>query len=342
MPFLYSALACTRIPLYTAGSQERLVPLTTGQRATFALSTSELEQFHKDGVAGPFDLYEPDEMQAMLRTLTPKLVNTKTAIYHQPGTAAGVTNLASYDRHLDIDFLSDHITRPEIVDRVSSILGPDVLCWRTELFPKYPGDEGTDWHQADTFSGVNGEGKPQILWPQDAEFGGTLTAWCAFTEATVDMGCLQVIPGSHKTMNYDESKTLRYDAGAINNVEKNGVKRGLFGYDYRQLQKDPDWTPDESQAVSLSMRRGQFVIFWSTLMHASHPHIGKTQDMRLGFAGRYLPTHVRVYPFSDTLDEFGGSASLEKFGCVLVSGQDHYGHNKFVTYNVNGTPFAVG
>lgn len=317
------------------------IPLTSTQRATFALTPGELERFHQDGYAGPFDLYDPDEMKANLQALTPKLVNTKTAVYHQEGTAAGVTNLASYDRHLDVDFLAEHITRPEIVDRVSSILGPDTLCWRTELFPKYPGDEGTDWHQADTFRGVNGAGQPQILWPEDAEFGGTLTAWCAFTDATVDMGCLQIIPGSHKTMNYDESKTMQYNADAINSVEKNGVKRGLFGYDYRQLQKDPDWSPDESAAVSLAMRRGQFVIFWSTLMHASHPHLGKTQERRLGFAGRYLPTRAQVYPFTDTLEEFGGSASLDKFGCVLVSGEDRHGHNKFVTHTLRGTPFRV-
>lgn len=315
--------------------------MTSAARTAYALTANELEQFYRDGFAGPFDLYEPDDMQAKLRALTPKLLNTKTATYKQDGAMSGVTNLANYDRHLDIDFLAEHITRPEIVDRVSTILGPDTLCWRSEFFPKYPGDEGTDWHQADNFSNVAGSKHPQIVWPEDSEFGGTITVWCAFTDATVDMGCLQFIPGSHKTMNYDESKTMDYNAESINGVEKNGVKRGFFGYDYRQLQKDPDWSPDESKAMSLPMRRGQFVIFWSTLMHASHPHIGKTQDMRLGFAGRYLPTQVRVYPFSNSLEEFGGSASLEKFGCVLVSGHDHYGHNKFVTHTVNGTPFQV-
>src|SRR6266704_2445664 len=72
---------------------------------------------------------------------------------------------------------------PEIVHRVTSILGPDLLCWRTEFFPKYPGDEGTDWHQADTFA--NASGQPQICWPDDQkEFGGTITVWTAFTEAT--------------------------------------------------------------------------------------------------------------------------------------------------------------
>ncbi|GLW09721.1 chemotaxis protein CheX [Microtetraspora sp. NBRC 13810] len=304
-----------------------------------ALSGQEIEKFHRDGYIGPFDLYEPEEMEQNLRALRPKLLNTRNAIYGQGRTVSGVTNLANYDRHIDVDFLADHLTRPEIVDRVSSLLGPDVLCWRSEFFPKYPGDEGTDWHQADNFSNVAGSKHPQIVWPEDADFGGTITVWAAFTEASVETACLQFIPGSHKTMNYDESKVMGYDADSIGKVEKNGVRRGFFGYDYRQLQKDPNWSPDESKAKSMVMRQGQFIIFWSTLMHASHPHAGLTDQMRLGFAGRYLPTSVRVYPFSETLQEFGGEATLDKFGCVLVSGTDSFGHNRFIDQTVNGTPF---
>jgi non-heme Fe2+,alpha-ketoglutarate-dependent halogenase len=308
----------------------------------FALSADELEQFARDGYIGPFDLYTEEEMEGHFKAIRPKLLRTKTSIYSDGQTESGNTNLAaSYDRHLDVDFLAEHITRPEIVDRVSSILGPDTLCWRTELFPKYPGDEGTDWHQADNFSSVDGAKHPHIVWPEDAEFGGTITAWTAFTEASVQNGCLQFIPGTHTSMNYDESKIMEYNPDVINNMEKDGVKRGLFGYDYRQLQKDPDWRPDESKAVSQVMRRGQFILFWSTLMHASHPHSGETDQMRLGFASRYLPTQVKVYPFSDELHEFGARASLKKFGNVLVSGEDRYGHNRFVDSTVNGFRFPV-
>ncbi|MFJ3895188.1 chlorinating enzyme [Streptomyces sp. NPDC090083] len=311
------------------------------QSSDFSLSATELEQFRRDGYLGPFDLYEEDEMEQHLRRLRADLLDTDLAIYSSDNSASGTTNLANYDRHLDVDFLSEHITRPEIVDRVSSVLGPDTLCWRSEFFPKYPGDEGTDWHQADNFSNVAGSKHPQIVWPEDAGFGGTVTVWTAFTPATVETGCLQFIPGSHRTMNYDESKTMTYDPTAINRREKDGVRRGFFGYDYRQLQKDPEWRPDESAAVSQVMRQGQFVIFWSTLMHASHPHAGLSKQMRLGFAGRYLPTSVQVYPHSSALQEFGGSASLEKFGNVLVSGRDVYGHNRFVETSQRGYPFQV-
>ncbi|WP_236598002.1 chlorinating enzyme, partial [Burkholderia sp. E168m23] len=223
------------------------------------MSQQELADFHRNGYIGPFDLYPSDQMEANLQALRPKLLNTKKAIYSQEKSISGVTNLANYDRHLDVDFLASHITRPEITDRVASILGPDVLCWRSEFFPKYPGDEGTDWHQADNFSNVAGSKHPQIVWPEDAQFGGTITVWSAFTDATIENGCLQFIPGTHRTMNYDESKVMEYREDAINNREKQGVRRGFFGYDYRQLQKDPNWSPDESQAKSMVMRQGQFI-----------------------------------------------------------------------------------
>lgn len=301
----------------------------------YRLSQSELDQFRQDGFIGPFDLYEADEMEKHLRALRPQMMSTKKAVYAGKEAVSGATNLASYDRHIDIDFLAQHITRPEIVDRVTSILGPNTLCWRTEFFPKYAGDEGTDWHQADNFSNVAGSKHPQILWPEDAEFGGTITVWAAFTEATVENGCLQFIPGSHTEMNYDESKHMHYNDKMINQVNKGGVLRGFFGYDYRELQKDPNWVPDESKAVSQIMKQGQFIIFWSTLMHASHPHSGITNKMRLGYAARYVPTQVRVYPYSEGLEEFGGKASLDKFGSVLTSGRDEFHYNRLINRTVN-------
>jgi non-heme Fe2+,alpha-ketoglutarate-dependent halogenase len=50
---------------------------------------------------------------------------------------------------------------------------------------------------------------------------------------------------------------------------------------------------------------------------------------------------VQVYPYSDALVEFGGAASLERFGNVLVSGHDDYHHNRFVDRTVNGHPFTA-
>ncbi len=309
-----------------------------GKGRAFALSEQELKSFRANGFFGPFKVYEPEEMTAAWRRERLALMDRSAAVYGDEAASSGNTNISNYDRHLDSEFLAGHIGRARIVDRVVSALGPDVLCWRTEFFPKYPGDEGTDWHQADTFA--NASGAPQILWPDELkEFGGTITVWTAFTEATVDNGCLQFIPGSHQQMNYDETKKMHYDPDRINQESKGGTRRGFFGYDYRELQKDKDFVPDEAQAVSMVMKPGEAIMFWSTLMHASHPNDGPEQQMRMGFASRYVPTSVRVYPDTESIEEYGGQVSLERFGSVLVAGQDTYGHNKLVDRTTRGHVF---
>jgi non-heme Fe2+,alpha-ketoglutarate-dependent halogenase len=304
----------------------------------FTLTEAEVASFRANGFIGPFTVYQPEEMRAEWKKRRLRMLDRSNAVYQDEAAVSGVTNISNYDRHLDDEFLARHICRPEIVDRVSSLLGPDVLCWRTEFFPKYPGDEGTDWHQADTFA--NASGQPQIVWPEDREYGGTITVWTAFTEANIDNGCLQFIPGTHRSMNYDETKRMAYRPEQVNAKSKDGVARGFFGYDYRELQIDPNFKPDESKARSMVMRPGQCIIFWSTLMHASHPHSGKTQEMRMGFASRYVPSHVRVYPNTDYVEEYGGKVSLERYGAVVVAGVNNEPGNRIATHTTTGLEFA--
>lgn len=306
----------------------------------YALSAEELVFFHENGYLGPITIYQPDEMAAIWKAIHLETLDRTHAPYPDLEASAGAPNINNYDRHLDIELLARHVCNPKIVDRAASILGPDVLCWRSEFFPKYPGDEGTDWHQADTFA--NASGKPQLLWPGESadDFGaGTLTVWTAFTDSTKENGCLQIIPGTQHQMNYDETKPMDYDERRINAVTKEGVTRGFFGYDYRQLQIDPDWKPDEKHAVDLVMDKGQCVIFWSTLMHASRPNAGTGRDYRMGFAARYVPTKVRIYPETTRIDEYGGSISLDNWGALLVRGRDDFGHNKIATKTLRGTPY---
>ncbi|BBY22242.1 chlorinating enzyme [Mycobacterium stomatepiae] len=311
----------------------------TGQRVDAGLSADEVAAFRQRGFHYPIKVYEPDVIRDRWRHERLALMDRSHAVYSED-QLSGSTNISNYDRHLDSTFLAEHICHPEIVSRVKSVLGPDVLCWRSEFFPKYGGDEGTDWHQADTFA--NASGTPQILWPNEVkEFGGTITVWTAFTDATIETGCLQFIPGTQAEMFYDETKFMKYDPDVANLVKDGGTRRGFFGYDYRDLQKDPDWQVPAENAVSIELKAGEAVMFWSTLMHASHPHLGGERPMRLGYVGRYVPTCVRVYPDTEVVDEYGGTISLDKYGAIVVSGRDTYGHNRLATQTTRGFPFPV-
>lgn len=301
------------------------------------LQDDELEFFRTNGYFKPIKVYEPEEIERLWKKERFNLLDRSNAVY-QLDEISGNTNISNYDRHLDMDFFADHITHPAIVGRVCSVLGPDVVCWRSEFFPKYPGDEGTDWHQADTFA--NASGRPQIIWPKNKEFGGTITVWTAFTDTTIETGCMQFIPGTQGTMYYDEEKEMKYAPDTINSqVKEGGIKRGFFGYNYQDLKRDPDWEPDMSKAVSVELKAGEAVMFWSTLMHAAHGHAGKTNKMRLAYVGRYIPTSVAVYPDTSDIEEYGGRISLERFGSVLVAGEDRFGINRLSAETTRGHKF---
>ncbi|KGS16018.1 chemotaxis protein CheX [Pseudomonas coronafaciens] len=295
----------------------------------FSLTKQELQQFDRDGFIGPFTLYEPEEMKQMHKTIRAQLFNRTHAPYDAPLDVA-ITN---YDRHLDVDLLTSHVFRKEIVHRVRSILGPDVICWRSEFIPKYPGNEGTDWHQADTFAHASGE--PQLVWPEGEPFGGAINVWTGFTDATQENGCMQFIPGSHKQMNYDETRGMTFDPVTNNNVVKGQYPRGFNGYDYTTLQKDKSWKPDEASAVPIVMKAGQFVIFRSMLMHSSLPN-STTDKTRLGYVARYVPGRVKVYPDTDYVKEFGGEYRLDRFGVVQVSGTTTDPKNRVARKSLSG------
>lgn len=301
---------------------------------SFHMTPDELKGFKANGFAGPFDLYDPDTMKREYEEIRPQLFDRSRAVYELDNTSL----LAGYDRHLDVEFFSAHILRREIVHKTQDILGPDVICWRSEMFPKYPGDEGTDWHQSDTFA--HASGAPQVVWPTAQGFGGAVTVWTAITDSTEETGCLRFIPGTHEEMFYDESKEMKYSPEMVNQLKKNGIKRGFFGYDYRNLQKDPNFTPDESAAVSMEMHAGQFVIFWSTLMHSSFPN-STTNKTRLGFTARYVPATVRVYPDTDVIEEYGSRLSLGKYGVVLVAGEDRLRLNRVRNTSTRGFEFRA-
>lgn len=313
---------------------------TNDTRRTHAFTDEEVAQFERDGYIGPVKLYEEAEMVDRWKHIQRALRDRSHALY--PDVILGKPiGIANYDRHLDIDLLSEHIMMPEIVDRLTSLLGPNVLCWRSEFFPKYQGDEGTDWHQAATFA--HATGTPQIVWPsKDGEeaFVGTITVWTAFTHSTKTNGCLQLMPGTHTYMNYDETKGMTFDDENRGKHSDAGVTRGFFGYDYRQLQKDPNWKPDESQAFPMVLKPGECVFFWSNVMHASLPHTGTLKDYRMGYAARYVPAEVKVYPGIHALKEYGQDISLAEHGSVLVAGTDEYGHNDLATESRRGYRFV--
>jgi len=290
-------------------------------QGNFRLSKEEEQFFYENGYAGPFTLYEPEEMTRIWEEVRMDLLDTSRAPFPH--------SKLNYDRHLDIPALNKAISDPRIVDRISSILGPDVLSWRTEWFPKYPGDEGTDWHQAESF--VEFEGTEKLA-PTAQEEGRPweLTAWVAMSEATKENGCLKLMPKSHRTWYFDEKRNIKFEPENFNKRKNDaGQQSGFYGYDYDKLKLDPTWVPDESQAVHMEVKPGQFFIFTSRCMHGSNPNTSK-DSIRFGWATRFVPTHVKVYEGQASFHHFGEELPLDRYTTVLVKGEDRYRHNRVI------------
>jgi non-heme Fe2+,alpha-ketoglutarate-dependent halogenase len=268
--------------------------------------------FDENGYIGPFTIYQPEETEAMWKKVRVQLLDKKNAVYGN--------NQMNYDRHLDNKILSDIVSHPAIVRRVQSILGPNILCWRTEWFPKYPGSEATAWHQAESFVAFEGDSKLVPTEPHDGSW--ELTVWFAFTDAMRETACLKVVPKTHRTWFFDEKRNVPYDPDST---------AGFYGYDFEKLKIDPNWKPDESEAIHFEMRAGQVLMFTSRCLHASEANTTKDK-IRMGLAIRYIPTDVKVYPYHEgQFTHFGEVFPLEKYSTMLVGGQDTYGHNKIIS-----------
>lgn len=284
----------------------------------FHLSETEKKFFSDNGYVGPFTLHEPEEMTRIWDQVRMDILDTSAAAFPD--------SRLNYDRHLDLTALNQMISHPRVVDRISSILGPDVLCWRSEWFPKYPGDEGTDWHQAQSFVEFEGTEKLVPTEPEEDK-PWELTAWVAMTEATRQNGCLKVMPTSHRTWYFDEKRNIAFEPENINKLNTEGQKSGFYGYDYDQLKLDPNWKPDEEKAVHMEVKPGQFFIFTSRCMHGSNSNSTES-SVRFGWATRFVPTHVTVYAEQDEFHHFGEVMPLDRYSTVLVAGENRYSHNR--------------
>jgi non-heme Fe2+,alpha-ketoglutarate-dependent halogenase len=291
------------------------------------LTPDEMARFERDGVFGPFKIYEPDVARELLKAIRMRNVDRTHALHR---------NDVNYDRHFDIPELSQHIGHPNIVGRVRVLLGMDLLCWRTEFFPKFPGAPGTEWHQVANYRYATGV--PMLEPAADrADDHLDITVWTAFTEATRENGCLRFLPGSHKKIYYDESSAVTRRTDQYRSIEAPGQ---FFGYDFQEFKVDPTWMPDEDQAVAMEMHAGECVIFTAKCVHASFPNTTKRQT-RFAITARYTSTDVRVYAHERKFRAHGGDFDLDAvdYACVLVSGRDRYGHNRIRSYNNLGQPF---
>lgn len=128
------------------------------------------------------------------------------------------------------------VCHPKVVDVLGEIIGPNVKCMQSMLFIKQSGKPGQAWHQDENF-----------IPTRDRSLTGV---WIALDPATVENGCLSVIPGSHRP-------GVIYPSRDHNNP------------DYDSAPEAFDFPHDPTNATVVEIAPGDVIFFNGYLLHGS-------------------------------------------------------------------------
>jgi phytanoyl-CoA hydroxylase len=182
------------------------------------------------------------------------------------------------------------LLHPRIVSALVGVIGPNVKAMQSMLFIKSEGKPGQAWHQDEFFIPTRDR---------------SLTAvWIALDDATVENGCLWVLPGSHK--------------------------RGVL-YPSRE-QTDPrfDCTTEaynfpyhEKDAVPVEIPAGTALFFNGYLLHRSLENSGR-HGYRRALANHYMSAES-LLPWRPPVDG-QHMAGADYRDIVMVAGEDPYAY----------------
>lgn len=168
--------------------------------------------------------------------------------------------------HLLFTWLADLVRRDAIVDAIEDLYGPNLLCWTTNFFIKEAANPAfVSWHQDSTYWGLD---RPDVV-----------TAWVALTASHKANGAMEFIPGTHTS-----DQIPHRDTFAKNNLLTRGQEVAV--------EVDP------GKAVAIELSPGEMSLHHVRLVHGSPPN--PSNDRRIGFAIRYIPTRVRQVAGEDS------------------------------------------
>ena len=156
--------------------------------------------------------------------------------------------------HKISDAIVKFVKHPKIVRILRTLISPNVKCMQSMLFVKGPGKPGQSWHQDEYY-----------IPTRDRSLAG---AWIAIDDATVENGCLWVIPGSQRDGYLHK----------INPVE-NTEYREQFSCDLSPFM--------EEDAVPVQITKGSVIFFNGYILHRSLRN--KTEDrFRMSLVSHYM------------------------------------------------------
>jgi chlorinating enzyme len=233
------------------------------------LTDAQVAQYERDGFICPVDAFPVEQAAAWSARLE--------AFERAEGQK--MTRGHNFKPHLLFPWVDEIVHSPQVLDAVEDLIGPDIRLFHLTVWPKDPGSGAyVSWHQDATYFALD----PICH----------VTAWVALTDAPVESGCMEVVPGSHKL------GQLRH--AEMQNTE-NLLSRG------QTLTEEVDC----SRTVFMPVKAGQFSLHHTHLVHNSRPN--RSRHRRVGLGISYIPTHARC-------------TAKSRVTAMLVRGQDRYGN----------------
>lgn len=211
------------------------------------LTEEQIESYRDSGYLAPLDGIDTADANAMRDDLDAFEALNKIS--------AGQLQIKG---HLCFRRSYDFTFNNRILDVVEDLIGPNILSFASRFWIKEAQDGSfVSWHQDSAYFGLD----PHEL----------VTVWLAITDASPEMGCMKVVPGSHVGESYTHEETFH---------KKNLLARGQVIHGI-----------DDNKAVYLPLKKGQFSCHHERILHASDPNV--TDIDRIGLALFFIPTHVQ-------------------------------------------------
>ena len=200
--------------------------------------------------------------------------------------------LCVHQPHFVSPVMLEYVKHPKICGALSQLTAAhvpywdgSVKCMQSMLFVKPPGFQGQAWHQDEIY-----------IPTRDRSLIG---AWIALDDATIENGCLWVIPGSHR-------QGYLYPQRPHENPDEFDFTPESYGF-------------DETQEVPVEAAAGTLVFFNGYLLHRSRKNRGETYR-------RVLVNHYcnawSLLPWSIRQGE--SPATADRRCIVPVAGVDPY------------------
>ncbi|MEM1108643.1 MAG: phytanoyl-CoA dioxygenase family protein [Planctomycetota bacterium] len=220
------------------------------------------------------------------------------------GPHDGQTDIDIFRQYLCIHFphkmspvMEKYLAHPTIVETLTGVIGPDVKCMQSMLFIKASGKPGQAWHQDEDF-----------IPTRDRSLTG---GWIALDDATVENGCLWVIPGSHKP-------GVLWPQ-AIQDDDRFDCTAESVNFPY-----------SKEDEVPVEVKAGSIVFFNGYLLHRSLPNRAPEGTFRRVLVNHYmsasslLPWTNNLETHTCFLDEGRGVAKADSRDIVMIAGEDPY------------------